>query len=273
MSGEDGVRRRYLLVLCAGRVEPERLEPFATLAAVLQGTVDDELRIVLTDGWPEAFWTTEVAGALDAADVTGDFELAPTFDQRRRALAQRVGDGALEVLFIERGRVQGSALTVVARRTEEGRPLPLNVKTAALSLMQAARDALVWRPRAMEELVRDLREALGLPAGPMVTLAEVRREHQSAEEDREAARSGHAPEPEVAWPPRAPPSGTPPVVRQPIRQAGPPPATRTPLARPPAAERHVLEEGRCTRCGKSGARLEEPCGAAELGRMGFLELD
>jgi hypothetical protein len=174
-GNHDGIERRYALVLCAGAVDPENLEPFATLDRILQNTVDRELRLVVTDQWPERFWTTEVAGALDVADLEGTFELNPTLDQRRRALQQRVGDGRLEVLFIERGQVRGSALTIVAPTRGDGRPLPLNTKVAALDLLQAARDSLPWRPRPLEQLVRDAREALGIPAGAVTSIATIRR--------------------------------------------------------------------------------------------------
>ena len=261
LKNADGVERRYLLVLCAGAVAPERLEPFATLSRVLQDTVDRELKLVVTDGWPERSWTTAVANALEAADVDGTFELAPTLDQRRRALVQRVGDGRLEVLFLERGRVRGSALTLVAAQREDGRPLPLNVKMAALELLQAARDALVWRPRPMQEIVRDAREALGIPAGPVTSIAAVRRARGEivAGADARAVTIDRVAELLASSPPSLP-----------ERASRPPPAAPK---KAPVEERHALEGGRCARCGKSGAKLEESCGKSELGRMGFIELD
>jgi hypothetical protein len=288
-GNHDGIERRYALVLCAGTVDPENLEPFATLDRILQNTVDRELRLVVTDQWPERFWTTEVAGALDVADLEGTFELNPTLDQRRRALQQRVGDGRLEVLFIERGQVRGSALTIVAPTRSDGRPLPLNTKVAALDLLQAVRDSLPWRPRPLEQLVRDAREALGIPAGAVTSIATIRRgrgelvsdtEHAVAVEHlgdllRQASAPGVSVGPVV-------PRGAPIVpiasnsranvtnTQAPARPAPSPPPAAT---KAPVEERHALEQGRCVRCGKSGRQLEETCGKSELGRMGFIELD
>lgn len=293
LSNGDGVERRYLVVLCGGDVDPERLEPFATLAQVLRDTVDRELRVVVTDGWPERFWTTEVAGALDATDLDGTFELSPTLDQRRRALEQRVADGRLEVLFVERGRVRGSALTGVAPQRDDGRPLPLNAKLAMMDLLQAARDALVWRPRPLQDLVRDAREALGLPAGSVTSIAAVRRARGEVVAGEEGAisvdRVGEALREAMARPGpgvsvvTVPAVAAPAPVRQggssmarpagsPAVRPGAPGAGPTPK-RPPAEDRHALEQGKCLRCGKSGQRLDEPCGRTDLGRVGLLELD
>lgn len=236
-SSGPGRPRRTLLVLVQGASPVEQLEPLATLSEVLAG-VETTLQLVMTRGWPPESWQTVCNEALENAG------LAPTPDQRRRALTQRVEDGRLEVLFVERGRIVGSALTLVAPRRSG--PITLNAKLAAMELLQAARDALVWERRVMEQLVRDAREALGIPAGTSSTVAAVR------------ARRGEV----VSAPAPVEDIG----LR--LRQAAPPPP------KPPAPEdRHAVIGGRCATCGRSGSALSEPCGRPELGRFGLIELD
>lgn len=239
-SSGPGQPRRTLLVLVQGAPPDEPLEPLATLSEVLAG-VESTLQLVMTRGWLPESWPTVCSEALENSG------LAPTPDQRRRALTQRVEDGRLEVLFLERGRIVGSALTLVAPRRRG--PITLNVKLATMELLQAARDALVWERRVMEQLVRDAREALGIPAGTSSTVAAVR------------ARRGEG----VSSPTPAEDLG------QRLRQATPPPK---PPPKPPAPEdRHAVTGGRCATCGRMGSALSEPCGRPELGRFGLIELD
>lgn len=125
------------LVLCAGVVEPERLEPFATLSTLIEGEADcaePALRLVVCDAWPFDEWSRQ----LDEALIETRLRLSR--DQRRRALHQGAADGSLEVLFVDRGAVRGSALTLVSAR-QPGAPLPLESQAAALQLLEAARDA------------------------------------------------------------------------------------------------------------------------------------
>lgn len=234
-----GRPQRTLLVLVQGTHPAEILEPLATLSEALAG-VESTLQLVVTQGWSPAGWEGECHDALDP--------LAPSPDQRRRALTQRAHDGRLEVLFVERGRIVGSALSLVAPRRDG--PVTLNVKLAAMELLQSARDALVWEPRVMEQLVRDAREALGIPAGRMSTVAAVRalRGPLSETPSRKAEDIG-----------------------QQLRQAMKP--APKPVAPPAPEERHAVTQGRCTTCGRTGASLSEPCGRPELGRFGLIELD
>lgn len=235
---------RAVLVLAHGATGSETLEPFATLADVLEG-LDKELALVLADGWTTLEWARQCDGALD--------QLAPTPDQRRRALTQQVADGRVEVLFIERGRIVGSALTLVAQRRREG-PIALNTKVAAMELLQAARDALQWEPRGMQRLVKDAREALGIPAGPMTTIAAVREQRgdQPSAVSRPVQDIGES------------------IRRATQKKTTPAPA---PPAPPKPHERHSIVGATCTACGRSGAALNAPCGRPDLGRFGVIELD
>jgi len=165
-------------------------------------------------------------------------ELRLTTDQARRAAVQTLDEHRIEVLFVEHGQVRGSALTVVDRRRSDGMPLSLNVKVAAMDILAAGRDCGL---AGLAELCVHAREALGIPAGPVGRL---RRTHT----------------PGVTPAPARP-------AAVPLPKPAPPPKKETP------AERHSLDGGRCTRCGRSGPDLEGPCGRPDLGRMGVIELD
>lgn len=216
---------RGLVVPLVNGVDLSRLEPFAMLDAILGDSLDAELRLVVCAGWREL--------RLEGIQA-----------------ARSPADGSLEVLFVAQGAVCGSALVRVAERHADGRPIALNVKVAALELLQAARDAFLWRP--MEQVVRDAREALGLPAGPVTTLAAVR-----------AARAPTGVSGAVTI------DRLPELMRGPVRPAEAP----KPAVPPPPAERHAIEHGRCIHCGKSDRGLLEACGRTDLGRVGLLELD
>lgn len=280
---DDNFSPRLVLLLCQGDVHPETLEPFALLDAVVGDAFDRDLRLAVTDGWPDRFWEVECGQALDASDPDRDLDLAFTADQRRRALTQQVSDGQVEVLFVERGRVVGSALTVVARRADDARPLPLNAKVKVMDLLVAARDAFSANPRPIARLVQDAREALGIPAGAVTSVAAVRR---ARGEDAPAERaisidrmSSMLAELAAGGPPATAPSPGVSVqgagrTATPVRNAPPPPpAPPRPLAPPKPEERHALVDGRCTHCGRSGRELEKACGRPDLGRIGLLELD
>lgn len=242
---------RVLLVLAQGSTAIERLEPFATLVEVLQGA-EELLPVVATEGWPATSWEYACKSLLDTVGATPE--------QGRRALEQRVDDGRLEVLFLERGRVVGGALTLVAHRRPDGL-VPLNTKIAVLELLQAARDALTLSSRTMGALVRDAREALGVPAGAMTTVAEVRR-HRPADplRPRDTQDIGQT----IAQASRVRGS----VGSRPISTPAPKPP------QPPSPEeRHRVVQGTCSLCGRTGRALEGPCGRPELGRFGMLELD
>lgn len=289
--------RRCVVLLAPGPVRPEALEPFALLDRILGDTTDTELRLVATDGWPEPFWETECGAAIEASNYEGTIDLRPSADQRRRALTQRVEDGRLEVLLLDRGRIAGSTLTLVARTAEDA-PIPLNAKLAALELLESARDALQSDPRIMQQLLRDAREALGVPAGRVTSIAQVRglgagsgvRVGIDAIGDglRAAAARPTADLPDVPPSRPQPTSSIRPARRGPgvtVTEAAPrttPPApTPSPAARPApvsgakmrAEDRHSLDAGRCTQCNKTGAALDGPCGKPELGRFGLIELD
>jgi hypothetical protein len=239
---------RGIVLACAGACDPATLEPLATLDRVLGPALDDELRVVACDGFahvdpgPAAGWSA----AVDPA----------------RIARQAVDDGRLEILFMEHGVVVGAALTLVARRGPEGRPLPLNVKFAVMELLQAARDAMPGRE--MSRLVQDAREALGIPAGSVTSISQVRRQRGEAPAqgvvsvDRvaEALRAASTTPPR----PTTSPTVSPPSLAAPARRAAP-------------QDRHALEAGRCVQCGRTGAALEGPCGRADLGRVGLLELE
>lgn len=232
---------RSVLVLAHGTTEARTLEPFATVADIFQG-LENELALVMTDGWTHAEWKRQCEPALEP--------FSPTSDQLKRALTQQAAEGRVEVLFVERGRIVGSALTLVAPRRSDG-PLALNTKVAAMELLQAARDALQWNLRGMQRLVRDAREALGIPAGATTTIAAVR--EQRGEKNTEPAR---------------PPLAIGESIRR-AAQAKPAP----PPAKPKPHERHSVVGATCTTCGRSGAELDAPCGRPELGRFGVIELD
>lgn len=237
-----GVACPVLLVLVAGRAEVRRFEPFRTMGPVL----GEDVPVLVTEGFDPRGWEQGCAPVFDSLGLTAD--------QRRRALTQRFEDGRVEVLFVERGRVRGSALAPVAAAREDGGHLPLNRKIAIIDLLAAARDAGL---QDFAEIVPLAREALGMPAGRLARMARppsrVRRIPAAAPTvDRPAVlRGGEAM-------PLVPRSGA--VAQVPAKPAKP-------------EERHAVESGRCVRCGKSGAGLEGPCGRPELGRVGVLELD
>ena len=241
-----------MLVLAQGVSHADVLEPFATVAEVFAG-VENELQLVATDGWPSAAWPDACDRALD--------DLGPTPNQRRRARTQHVADGRLDVLFIERGRIVGSALTLVALRRAGG-IVALNTKMAAMELLQAARDALVWDSRSTQRLVKDAREALGIPAGPRTTIASVRLQRGDAPPDAPRVVE------DVGESIRRAATGRP-------TSPAPRPAARAPAAPvPPRPEdRHHIVAGTCSTCGRKGLQLNQPCGRPELGRFGLIELD
>lgn len=224
------------LVLLPG-VVPEGLQPFTLLSEV----VDEGFALRITDGWPSVSWRGE------CERLFSERLLSFSIDQLRRTREQRLEDGRLEVLFVERGRLLGSALTLVATPPLDGRPPPLNARIAAMDLLVAARDCGLV---GMDSLVREAREALGLPAGPLSTVSQVRRERAASPTPKQ--RGGEVIIPTTV--PAAPP------VRPPPRPARP-------------EDRHAIESGRCLRCGRAGASLEEACGQPSLGRMGMIELD